>query len=276
MWKMSSSSGGELEKPKMSLIPVENFWIRKCLAVDVNVLTLRGVSVSMNNPYITIGFLGGERHEIEPAICHDDQTSCDFYQRVSFDLELPGQGSLVMQLWSRNLTGSVLVGEAQVDIEDRHLALMHRHLREQCNQQWIKQNLSPPETIEVHVAEEHQKARMWKQPSKLESCHSSKQTRRASTAVFNPKNKKAAVAFDPFLCPKKPAPIEPLPLYANSVQIGGLRTWIDISTSQDPIPETTFLSQNLGGGFIQISFYYFSDQKLGKMVPFQMGWFNHN
>lgn len=239
-----------------SVLPVERLWLQQSFAINIYILTARGViHDSFREPYVTITLVGsGEEPTKVPAlITHDDGRGCDFYHRIGLDLMLPGDGLMLVQLWSKPILGfDQLVGEAYVDLEDRQMALFYRRLRGTCNAEWIRRNLSPLEPTEIsHVKHEHHHSlgvRMWEEPKGVVRNHlSGDPTELTQLTFFKPKSRKQPTAYRPHLAPPTPAPIEQLILYKeasmgsnNKTRTGALRMWMDLFTSQERVPEVSF------------------------------------
>ena len=248
-WEAVIQDGGEgeVEEPKVNQRPIERLWFPQSLAVHIYILTLRG-GQQIDEPMVTVSLLGTREHEVAASLVHEDQPACDFYCRVSLDVDLPGPGILCLKLWSKTLLGGrTLVGETQIDLEERYLAMMYVRMRQASNEEWISKHVSPAEPIEIeadHVAVCN--ARLWQSPRPVMKTISDVKQRRASLVVFKPKSRLEASAYDPRLSPPKPNPIETVDLLDPETQgpAGTLRMWVDMGTADQAIPEVSFLPKN--------------------------------
>lgn len=235
-----------------NVLPVERLWLHDSFALNVYLLTVRGIeSPDFRAPYIRAFIMGSEEEpqQYSARLTHDDGSGCDFYHRMTFDLMLPGDGVLVLQLWAKPLLQFTdeLLGEAHVDLEDRQMALMYKRLRSASSSPWIQTRLSPSEALEVTTEVNHQHhwgRTTWCDPTKVHQKRLEPGGSRAAT-LFHPHSRKAPTAYRPHLAPPSPAPIEALALYRDGKQrgkAGTLRTWMDLFTFQERVPEVDFSS----------------------------------
>ena len=194
--------------PILDQMPMDRLWIRQHFVANIHILTVRGLTSKVPDPFMTVCLLGGKEVEVPPALIHEDLPACDFYKRVSLDLELPGPGILCLRLYSRTQFpyfgdfGKTLLGETRVDLEDRHLALLYQHLHHASNRDWIQKHLSPPYPIEIPKNETNEDAseqRLWRKPSAVVETVSRATTRRGSLMVFKPRSKEGDHAVH-FVC----------------------------------------------------------------------------
>ena len=119
--------------------------------VDVSILTARGVTEPLQDPYLEVGIRGNEESLVKKhaSLVHEDHPGCDFYFKCSFEMMLPGSCELIFRLFTTGVFGATLVGEASMDVEDRHVAQLNKKLRQASNVQWLRQNISPEADIEA-------------------------------------------------------------------------------------------------------------------------------
>eukprot|EP00435_Cladocopium_sp_Y103_P015983 s341_g3.t4 len=236
-------------------LPVERLWLHDSFALNVYLLTVRGIqSPDFRAPYIRAFIMGSEEEpqQLSARLTHDDGSGCDFYRRMTFDLMLPGDGVLVLQLWAKPLLQLTdqLLGEAHVDLEDRQMALMYKRLRSASSNTWIQSHLSPAEPLEVtteRIHHQHHWGRTWCDPTKVHQKRLEVGGSARKATLFHPHSRKAPSAYRPHLAPPSPAPIEALALYRDgkvlkSGKTGTLRTWMDLFTFQERVPEVDFSS----------------------------------
>lgn len=53
-----------------------------------------------------------EPTKVPALITHDDGRGCDFYHRIGLDLMLPGDGLMLVQLWSKPILGAAKCGSS--------------------------------------------------------------------------------------------------------------------------------------------------------------------
>jgi len=133
-------------------VPLNRFWQNDTLFAHVYVLTARnlmdiGGGSSSISPYITIQ---SGNQKLESKIVHPTSPNPDFYEYFCVPVSVPGTDRLTIRLMNKGLVSTPsIIGEVNVDIEDRWLALIQKKLTDVTNVDWMKKYLSTPETDEL-------------------------------------------------------------------------------------------------------------------------------
>ena len=231
---------GEPVQAQVGTIPIERLWVKKFYVVDICLLTVRGVTEALQDPYLEVGIRGNEESFVKKhaSLVHQDNPGCDFYANLSFEMMLPSSCEFIFRLYSSGIFGDTLVGENVLDIEDRHVAQLSKKLRQASNEQWLRENVSPESDIEVVFEEGEDSERAWLEPTLPNFRPYSK---RQSTRLFDPNSKEDAQAFQRRLGMRGHSAIETWPLRGpEGLRTGALRLWMDVSSQEEVVPDVVF------------------------------------
>eukprot|EP00929_Paragymnodinium_shiwhaense_P066234 TRINITY_DN33197_c0_g1_i1.p1 TRINITY_DN33197_c0_g1~~TRINITY_DN33197_c0_g1_i1.p1 ORF type:complete len:2741 (-),score=745.43 TRINITY_DN33197_c0_g1_i1:71-8293(-) len=256
------------KKPQKGLRPIQNLWIRSEVNVNVYILTGRNMvldsSVGSDTPnlYLKGTLLGSELDWKMPnTIGMYDKSSVDFYEHFMLTPQVPGATTLRLELWHKpklsdltgGLSGDVLVGYLEVDLEDRNLLLRQRMLRASTNREFLESRISPDDTMrfmKVKKSDKYKKASMQEPAEQLTSSETT-----ARTVWFDPELPEKAkpgaqdqTTCRPHILHDNRCPIEGRDLVRvdqdteMEMKVGLLRYWVDITPCSDPYPDVTLQS----------------------------------
>ena len=114
---------------KMNLVKVNEFddisrklLIKRNVIIRIYILTLNHLTkkdtVSESDPYIVIK-LGNEIKVNEKKNYQENKTDCNWYKYYDILTELPGNGTLTLQVYDDQVFKDELIGETIIDLKDR-------------------------------------------------------------------------------------------------------------------------------------------------------------
>jgi hypothetical protein len=139
----NKSNMGEIEPP---LAAIENLWTSSGVHATLYLLTFTKLeftdSADTSELYFKV-LCGNETLRVDVA--SSAKKDVDVYETLQFETQLPGAGIVRIQAWAKGTLAlqDNMIGEMQLDLEDRWLCLRRKELRCQTNRDFLEANVSP-------------------------------------------------------------------------------------------------------------------------------------
>lgn len=153
----NKSNIGEIEPP----IPaVESLWTSSGVHVNLYLLTftkLEFIDTADGAELYFLALHGNEtlRVDVAPGMSSSGKKDVEVYETLQFETQLPGAGIVRIQAWSKGTLAlnDVMIGEMQLDLEDRWLCLKRKELRCQTNKDFLTAQVSPKEYSRYYMVD---------------------------------------------------------------------------------------------------------------------------
>eukprot|EP00930_Biecheleria_cincta_P034844 TRINITY_DN24022_c0_g3_i1.p1 TRINITY_DN24022_c0_g3~~TRINITY_DN24022_c0_g3_i1.p1 ORF type:complete len:2478 (-),score=472.10 TRINITY_DN24022_c0_g3_i1:96-7529(-) len=159
----NKSNMGEIEPP---LAAIENLWTSSGVHVNLYLLTFTKLEFTDTADSSELYFLALHGNTTERVdVTSTGKKDVDVYETLQFETQLPGAGIVRIQAWAKGALAfsDVMIGEMQLDLEDRWLCLKRKELRCQTNQDFLKANVSPKAYSRYYMVNPPDE-RLWEEP----------------------------------------------------------------------------------------------------------------